>query len=472
MAKKPLQEDLFEGTSMSFGEHLEELRICLFRAIIGVAIGCGLGFYLANDVVNFFQSPLESAMKEYYIDKATEDLQKSGEYGDQVPPEVLRLVLDDRKIPETMYIESGKLIDTLKSNYPSVFGSVRLSQYQFQPADLTPEPAAASTAIAKKIVSGKNAQPETVEFHFWTLLTPTEQKTIEAIATSKSPASIDQTNSLLGILNRQAARKDVVSGVKSLIEQLPTEDQTIANLLAKQVATGTPLNDDVIHLNRLLFGQFFDGHVREARVNLIPITTWKDVKVRFQVLNAQEAFMIWMKAGLVSGLVIASPWVFLQIWNFVAAGLYPHEKSQVYVYMPISMALFLGGATLAFVFVFEPVLSFLFTFNRGMNADFDPRIGEWLSFVLILPIGFGVSFQLPLVMLFLNRLGLVSIDLYIQQWRIAIMTIAIVSMILTPADPISMTLMAGPLVLLYFLGIAMCKYMPRGRSPFQEVYEP
>ena len=72
MAKKPLQEDLFEGTSMSFGEHLEELRICLFRAILGVAVGCGLGFWIANNVVNFFQSPLESAMKEYYIDKATE----------------------------------------------------------------------------------------------------------------------------------------------------------------------------------------------------------------------------------------------------------------------------------------------------------------------------------------------------------------------------------------------------------------
>jgi sec-independent protein translocase protein TatC len=182
--------------------------------------------------------------------------------------------------------------------------------------------------------------------------------------------------------------------------------------------------------------------------------------------------MIWMKAALMTGLVIASPYVIFQVWLFVAAGLYPHEKSYIYIYLPISVLLFFGGASLAFVFVFDPVLDFLFTFNKGMNADFDPRIGEWLSFVLILPLGFGISFQLPLVMLFVNRLGLVSIDLFIQQWRIAILIIFVVAMVLTPADPVSMLLMAAPLCFLYLLGILMCKYMPRGRSPFDEAYEP
>ena len=182
--------------------------------------------------------------------------------------------------------------------------------------------------------------------------------------------------------------------------------------------------------------------------------------------------MIWMKAALMTGLVIASPYIFYQIWIFVAAGLYPHEKSYVYIYLPISIALFFGGASLAFAFVFDPVLRFLFTFNKGMNADFDPRVGEWLSFVLILPLGFGISFQLPLVMLFLNRIGIASLDFYIQQWRVAILIICVISMVLTPADPVSMLLMAVPLCLLYVLGIGMCKYMPSGKSPFEEAYEP
>jgi sec-independent protein translocase protein TatC len=75
-------------------------------------------------------------------------------------------------------------------------------------------------------------------------------------------------------------------------------------------------------------------------------------------------------------------------------------------------------------------------------------------------------------MLFINRIGLVSVETYIGQWRVAILTIFIVAMVLTPADPISMLLMAGPLCFLYLLGILMCKYMPRGRSPFAEAYEP
>ena len=104
----------------------------------------------------------------------------------------------------------------------------------------------------------------------------------------------------------------------------------------------------------------------------------------------------------------------------------------------------------------------------ALNISPDPRISEWLGFVLLMPIGFGIAFQLPSVMLFLNRLRIFTVDAYIKNWRIAILVIFIVSMILTPADPISMLLMALPLSALFFLGIAMCQWMPRGRNPFAE----
>jgi len=118
------------------------------------------------------------------------------------------------------------------------------------------------------------------------------------------------------------------------------------------------------------------------------------------------------------------------------------------------------------------VLNFLFTFNRGMNIDPDPRISEWLSFVLFLPLGFGIAYQLPLVMLFLHRIGIFSINAYLKKWRIAILIIFVASMLLTPADPVSMLMMAMPMTALYFLGIALCKWMPRNKSPFSEAYEP
>src|SRR5690606_653608 len=96
------------------------------------------------------------------------------------------------------------------------------------------------------------------------------------------------------------------------------------------------------------------------------------------------------------------------------------------------------GASMAFFFVFAPVLEFLFGFNRSMNIDPDPRISEWISFVLVLPLGFGVAFQLPLVMLFVNRIGVVPLGTFTEKWRLAILGIFVVSMVLTPADPVSM----------------------------------
>ena len=86
-------------------------------------------------------------------------------------------------------------------------------------------------------------------------------------------------------------------------------------------------------------------------------------------------------------------------------------------------------------------------------------ISEWLGFVLILPIGFGLGFQLPLVMLFLERIGVFDAATYASQWRIAVIVIFVVSAILTPADPYSLLFLAIPLCLLYFGGLAICRWV-------------
>jgi len=323
------------------------------------------------------------------------------------------------------------------------------------------------------------------------MITPEQRQTIEALSKATGDLTKEQQAALLRVLNALAGQRalhesppfanltgfdtdladTLATNLARLVGRKPSErSDTIGQIRQQLVRQFDPQQSR--RLNKLLLARTFPGELRKARVNTVPIFTWRPVKVKFQTLDATEPFMIYMKAALMTGLVIASPYVLYQIWLFVAAGLYPHEKHYVFLYLPISVALFFGGASLAFAFVFDPVLTFLFTFNKGMNADFDPRIGEWLSFVLILPLGFGISFQLPLVMLFLNRVGLVSLDLYTQQWRIAILTICVISMVLTPADPISMMLMAVPLCFLYLFGILMCKYMPRGRNPFDEAYEP
>jgi sec-independent protein translocase protein TatC len=175
--------------------------------------------------------------------------------------------------------------------------------------------------------------------------------------------------------------------------------------------------------------------------------------------------MIWLKAGFVLGFVIASPGIFYSLWTFVAAGLYPHERRYVYVFLPLAVGLFVGGAALAFFVIFQYVIDFLLKFNDSMGINASPRLTDYMSFALFLPLGFGIAFQLPLVMLVLERLGIASIKLYLSQWRTAVLIIAFLSMILTPADPTSMIGMCLPLIGLYFFGIALCKWLPRIGSP-------
>jgi sec-independent protein translocase protein TatC len=485
MAKKPT-DDLFEKSTMTFGEHLEELRVCLFRGVVGVAAGCLVGFFIANQVVRFFQSPLEGAMEEYYLDKALADYKTNHQM--EPPLEVKRMVLDQGLVPEVFQMEPGEMADSLRLTYPERFANLRISPYWFTAADFLP---GGALRLCRQLAEPKTPPPHTPAAQVWELLGDSRRLKIQVLAQTSGDLLAEQTAELVAALNDVAGQPAIYESPEfsSVVGPDASATTTWVNKLMEWFGKPAPLATDTVgklrkeladtpdpektrRLNKLLIASAFPGEFHKARFNLLSVSAWRPVKVRFQVLNAQEAFMIWMKAALVTGLVVASPYLFYQIWIFVAAGLYPHEKNYVFLYLPISLALFFGGASLAFAFVFRPVLNFLFTFNRGMNADFDPRIGEWLSFVLILPLGFGISFQLPLVMLFLNRIGLVSLDLYVQQWRVAILTIFIIAMVLTPADPVSMLLMAGPLCFLYLLGILMCKYMPRGRSPFAEAYEP
>lgn len=332
--KRDSSDDYFRDSTMSFGEHLEELRICLWRAVLGLAIGTAIGLLFANQIVQFVQIPLVNALTHYYEERAIEDAEAAGN-----AEAITGLVRDDHLLPQPLLFRPRDLIEGLKKTFPD--------------ADL----------------------PE---------LPPESTKPIR--------------------------REDLV---ELTLYRRADDDERL-----HPIATGT-----------------------------------------------QEPFMIWLKAGLVGGALLSSPWVFYQLWLFVAAGLYPHERKYIYIFLPFSLGLFFAGAALAFFFVFDPVLNFLLTFNHSLGIDPEPRINEWMSFVLVLPLGFGISFQLPLVMLFLERVGILDVKTYLSNWRISVLVIVVLSAILTPADPYSLLFMAVPLTALYFGGVALCHYFPRSRSP-------
>jgi sec-independent protein translocase protein TatC len=180
-------------------------------------------------------------------------------------------------------------------------------------------------------------------------------------------------------------------------------------------------------------------------------------------LSAQEALVVYFKVSMVCGIVLSSPWVFMQIWSFVAAGLYPHERRYVHVFLPFSLGLFLGGVFLCQVFVLPSAVGALLSFNSWLNFDPDLRLSEWLSLALMMPLVFGVSFQTPLVMLFMTRIGAATPETFASQWRIAAMVLAVFAALITPTpDMITMMLLWLPLLGLYILGIYLCKWAATG----------
>ncbi len=336
-------EDLFENTKMTFGEHLDELRRALIKAIAALVVGFLIALLFAGSLVDYVQTPLRAELYDYYTNRAAKQYQQF------------------------------------------------LAEQRAAGVDVPTDEAAAKAYAEQGLVS-------------------------EEVYVNPREALAELSRDIPGAADALA-----------LVPHDPAEPVTRDELVPLHVYR--PVQDDP--------------------------------RARVVGLQVHEPFVVYMKAAFVLGAVLASPLVFYYIWQFVAAGLYPHEKHYVHIFLPFSLGLFLAGVALAFFFVMTYVLRFLFTFYDWMNIDPDPRITDWLSFVFILPLGFGISFQLPLVMLFLERIGVFTIASYLKQWRMAVLVICILSMVLTPSDPQSMILMAVPLIVLYFGGILLCRLLPR-----------
>ncbi len=382
-------EDLFKDSTMTFGEHLEELRGALFRAVIGLVIAVGIGLYFGDTVVGWIQYPLKKALIEYYQQGSAEKAKAAG------------LVEDQDKFKKELQTQNKVSVVVYESPMANAGDTVK-----------------------------------------------------------SDPGQLAREQMLRFLMEQQIDKRGLYA--PQSFPALPADLQETAKKYDDLTQA------EMIDFHRALLKQTFapalnaDGSTTQARLAFYNVDDYEPLKVKS--LNIQEGFMIYLKAAFLFGLILSSPWVFYQIWMFVAAGLYPHEKKYVTSFLPLSLFLFLLGASTAFFFVFAPVLEYLLSFNKWLGIDPDPRINEWLGFALILPLGFGISFQLPLLMLFLERIGIFSVNTYLAKWRISVLVIFIASAVLTPADPYSMMLMACPLTVLFFGGVALCKIWPKPKA--------
>lgn len=351
--------DLFDDSTMTFGEHLEVLRTHVWRSLLGMMVGVIVCLFIGDKIVGFLRTPIDNALRKANMPTATDDI--GG--------------MDFAGFLKQMF--SGEEETTPEDEVEEIIDPTALAEDEL----LVQIPIYSLRQAIEKVAPG----------------------TIVAVS---APVDSDKAAD-----SEQNATADTPTTVPLVIK-------------APEFA---------------MFKQTSDRFNRPV------------------ALKVEEAFMTYIKVSMVAGFAVTSPWIFYQIWLFVAAGLYPHERKYVHMYLPMSLGLFLSGALFCFYMVMPIVLDFLISFNKWIGVELQPRLSEYISFVLMLPVMFGISFQLPMVMLFLERIGIMTVKGYAENWRMAVLIISIVSMLLTPSDPQSMLLMMFPLVFLYMGGIQLCK---------------
>lgn len=354
--------DLFDDTTMTFGEHLEVLRVHVFRALLGVILAVSVCLFFGDRIFYWLRHPVEKALRDRGIENVTMDAPKQSFY------EWAAGFFTSKGTPQPTEEEKKQAEEKLKNDQLKV----RISRAELEKA-LGYPPSKAATP------------PDTAD-------------------PSATPAAA---------ANGESGEADQPEYVQIV-------------LTAPEFAQLQRVIEDTSR-----------------------ITTFK----------IEEGFMAYMKVCFFAGLLLSSPWIFYQLWLFVSAGLYPHERKYVHVYLPMSVVLFLTGAAAGYFYAFPLMLDFLIGFNAWLGITMQPRLSEYISMAMLMPILFGVSFQLPLVMVFLERIGICTVDTYKDNWRIAVLVISIASMVLTTSpDPWSMLLMMFPLLLLYVLGIYLCQF--------------
>jgi len=213
---------------------------------------------------------------------------------------------------------------------------------------------------------------------------------------------------------------------------------------------------------------FFFRHIRSFIYR--PLDKLPDPnQVELIALAPADPFIVYMKIAAIAGLIIASPWIFYQLWLFVAAGLYPHERRYVHIAIPFSAALFATGA-LFFLFVIAPIsLRFFVGFGKFIGVDAKWTLEKYISFVTMLMLVFGVGFQTPIAIFVLNRTGLVSIQALHRSRKYVLLAAFVVAAVATPGpDVISQVALAFPLYFLFELGILLSYFTGRKKTSQNE----
>lgn len=184
--------------------------------------------------------------------------------------------------------------------------------------------------------------------------------------------------------------------------------------------------------------------------------TTRALNLDLHFIGPMEGFMVKLKAAFFGGLLIASPFILYQVWKFVSCALTDKERKAMHTFLPLSVLLFLCGLLISY-FMMLPIVLYFLVVVTGRSLVPMLILSKYVSLVVACCLGFGVIFEMPLVIFFLARLGLVSPGFLVRNRKYAILLMFIVAAMLTPPDVITQIMMGLPMMVLYEVSIWVSK---------------
>ncbi|MFQ5784824.1 MAG: twin-arginine translocase subunit TatC [Alphaproteobacteria bacterium] len=246
-------------------------------------------------------------------------------------------------------------------------------------------------------------------------------------------------------------------------------DDSKAPLLDHLVELRTRLIRSVIAIFVLFFvGYYFAEQIYGFLVQpLADIYTRQGARLIFTALH--EVFFTYVKVAFFAALFVAFPFIAMQVWMFVAPGLYKNEKSAFLPFLVLTPILFLAGAALVYYMIFPLAWKFFIRFETAgvggtLPIQLEPKVNEYLALVMKLIFAFGLSFELPLLLTLLARAGMTTAQGLAAKRKYAIVLAFVAAAILTPPDPISQISLAVPIILLYEISIIAVRMVEKKRA--------
>ncbi len=241
-----------------------------------------------------------------------------------------------------------------------------------------------------------------------------------------------------------------------------------------------PITEHLLELRRRLTraaivvvictGTAFAFHEQILTLLMVPAQGFTDIPNEKPIYTDITEFLgIAAKVSLLVGLFASLPFVLYQLAMFVAPGLRPKERRYLYVLLPASLLAFLAGAAFGYRILFPPAVNFLLGFGRDIATPYI-RIGTYINLMISLLFWMGIVFEIPVVLFFLSKIGVVTPEFLSRNRRYAVVVAFILGAIITPTfDPINQAMGAGPIIVLYELSIGLVMVGRWGRKAAPEL---